>query len=147
YLQSIKIQKRATCTTRIGWHGDHFILPDGAIPATDALYLQSDNSNFTGYRTAGTLQEWQERIATPCRGNTRLVFALSCAFASPMLYLLHIESGWFKLNGSRSIGRSTALVVGASLWNNSKFILQWKASGNALEAVTEARHIPLLSLD
>lgn len=147
YLQGITLSKRATCTSRIGWYGNHFILPDGAIPATDEIYLQSENSNFTGFRNAGTLEEWQAHIAVPCQGNSRLIFALSCAFAAPLLPLVHAESGGFNLKGSSSIGKSTALAVAASVWGSPKYIQQWKATGNALEAVSEAHNNTLLCLD
>ncbi|MCE3232430.1 MAG: primase 2 (PriCT-2) family [Rickettsiaceae bacterium] len=147
YLQSIKLDKRATCTSRIGWYDNHFILPDGAIPATDEIYLQSDNGNYLGFRTAGTLKEWQDNIALPCQGNSRLIFSISCAFAAPLLPLLHAESGGFNLKGASSIGKSTALAVAASVWGSSKYIQQWKATGNALEAVAEAHNNALLCLD
>lgn len=147
YLQSFKTDKRALCTSHIGWHGDHFILPDGAIPATDGIYLQSDNSNFIGYRMGGTLGQWQEHIAIPCQGNSRLIFALCCAFAAPLLSLVGSESGGFNFIGSSSIGKSTALSVAASVWGSPKYIQQWKATGNALEAIAEAHNNTLLCLD
>lgn len=147
YLQNIKLDKRAVCTSRIGWHDNHFILPDGAIPMTDEVYLQSENGNYVGFRTAGTLKEWQESIAIPCQENSRLVFALSCAFAAPLLPLLNQESGGFNFKGGSSIGKSTALSVAASVWGSPQYIQQWKATGNALEAVAEAHNHALLCLD
>jgi len=61
--------------------------------------------------------------------------------------LLHAESGGFNLKGASSIGKSTALAVAASVWGSQKFIHQWKSTGNALEAVAEARNHSLLCLD
>ncbi len=147
YLQNIKLNKFATCTSRIGWYGNCFIMPDGTIPETDEIYLQSDNSYFSSFRCKGMLEEWQEHIAVPCQRNSRLVFALSCAFAAPLFPLLHEESGGFNLKGASSIGKSTALAVAASVWGSPKYIQQWKATGNALEAVAEAHNNTLLCLD
>jgi putative DNA primase/helicase len=147
FIQSVHVKKRALCTPRIGWHGNSFILPDSSIPETDEVYLQSENTNFVGVRTAGILAEWQDHIAKPCRENTRLIFSLSCAFAASLLPLLHAESGGFNLKGASSIGKSTALAVAASVWGSPKFIHQWKSTGNALEAVAEARNHSLLCLD
>jgi putative DNA primase/helicase len=147
YLQKVELSKRALCTSRIGWYGNHFILPDGAIPETDTIYLQSDNSNFAGYQVAGRLAQWQEHVAKLCQGNSRLVFALSCAFAGPLMSLLKAESGGFNLIGSSSIGKSTALAVAASVWGSPKYIHTWKATSNALEAVAEAHNNTLLCLD
>lgn len=146
-LQSIALDKRALCTTSIGWHGDHFIMPDGAIPKTDTIYLQSDNSNFIGFRCSGTLEEWIKNIAVPCRGNSRLVFSLCCAFAAPLLSLIGSESGGFNLKGSSSIGKSTALAIAASIVGSLKYIQQWKATSGAIEALAEARNHLLLCLD
>jgi putative DNA primase/helicase len=147
YLQNASVDKRALCTPRIGWHGDCFILPDGTIPETDETYLQSDNNNFAGFQTSGSLEEWHDNVALPCRGNSRLVFALSCAFAAPLLPIINKESGGFNLKGASSIGKSTAIAVAASVWGNHQFIQQWRTTGNALEAVAESRNHALLLLD
>ncbi len=147
YLQNVQLDKFATCTTRIGWYGNYFVMPDCTIPETDEIYLQSDNSYFSSFRCKGNIPEWQEHIAAPCQGNSRLVFSLSCAFAAPLFHLLHEESGGFNLRGASSIGKSTALAVAASVWGSPKYIQQWKATGNALEAVAEAHNNTLLCLD
>lgn len=147
FVQNSELTKKVTCTTRIGWHGDCFVLPDFCIPTRDEIYLQSDNSYFASIHSKGTLEEWQEATAKPCQGNSRLVFALSCAFAAPLLPLLHRESGGFNLKGASSIGKSTALAVAASVWGSPKHIQQWRATGNALEAVAEAHNHALLCLD
>lgn len=147
YLQSIRLDSRALCTTRIGWYKGLFILPDGPIPRSNEIYLQSENTNFAGFRIAGSLENWQKNIALPCKGNSRLIFALSCAFAAPMLPLMNAESGGFNLKGASSIGKSTALAVAASVWGGPKYLQQWKATSNALEAVAEAYNNTLLCLD
>jgi putative DNA primase/helicase len=147
FLQNTQLDRSSTCTNRIGWHNSCFILPGGSIPETDEIYLQSDNSNFIGFYQRGTLEEWHDNVAIPCQGNSRLIFALSCAFAAPLFHILGQESGGFNLKGSSSIGKSTALSVAASVWGNTKYIQSWKATGNALEAVAEAHNNALLCLD
>ncbi len=147
YLQATKLEKRALCTSRIGWYKTSFILPDMTIPDTEKVYLQSDTHNFVGFETRGTLEEWQEHVALPCKGNSRLVFALSCAFAPPLLPLVHMESGGFNLKGGSSIGKSTALSVAGSVWGSSKYNQPWRSTGNALEEVAQSRNHALLCLD
>jgi len=147
YLQNTPLSKKVLCVPRIGWHKDSFILPDGSIPKSDEVYLQSSTSNFIGFQEAGTLEEWKEHVAKPCRGNSRLIFSLGCAFAAPLLPLINAESGGFHLKGSSSIGKSTALAVAASVWGSPQFIQQWKTTGNALEAVAESHNHALLCLD
>ncbi len=147
YLQNTPLSKKVLCVPRIGWHKGSFILPDGSIPESDEVYLQSSTSNFTGFREAGTLEEWQEHVAKPCRGNSRLIFSLGCAFAAPLLPLINAESGGFHLKGSSSIGKSTALAVAASVWGSPQYIQQWRATGNAIESVAESHNNALLCLD
>jgi putative DNA primase/helicase len=147
FIQSINVEKRALCTSRIGWHANTFIMPHGSIPETDDIYLQSDYSNFAGFRSAGTLEEWQEQIAKYCKSNSRLMFAVSCAFAAPLLPILNVESGGVHIKGASSIGKSTTLAVAASVWGNPKFVQTWKTTGNALEAIAEAHNNTLLCLD
>lgn len=147
YLQGVKVGKRALCTARIGWHNDHFILPNETIPFTDSVCLQNHSTYLKGFGQSGTLEEWQNEVASYCQGNSRLVLALSCAFAPPLLPLINMESGGIHLRGSSSIGKSTALLVAASVWGNDEYIQTWRATGNALEALAESRNHALLCLD
>ena len=58
-----------------------------------------------------------------------------------------INSTIFNLIGKSSIGKTTALRVAASVWGNKRFIQQWRATSNALEAIAESRNDNLLILD
>jgi putative DNA primase/helicase len=147
FIQRIKLEKRALCTNKTGWYKEHFMLPDGAIPATDEFYLQSENGRNEGFCTAGSLKDWQENVAALCKGNSRLIFALSSAFAAPLLPLINSESGGFNLKGSSSIGKSTALSVAASVWGSPKYIQQWRTTDNALESIAALHNNCLLCLD
>ena len=147
YLQQIKVEQRVQCISRIGWYGNYFVLPNEVIPYSKEICLQTENHNFAGFKKSGTLEQWQQKVALPCRNNSRLIFALACAFAAPMLPLIKAESGGFNFKGASSIGKSTALMVAASVWGGDKYIQQWKATGNALEAVAEAYNNTLLCLD
>ncbi|MBL0318570.1 MAG: DUF927 domain-containing protein [Alphaproteobacteria bacterium] len=151
YIQTANPTMRAKCTSRIGWHGaSRFVLPDRVFPDTEPLYLQSDSHNFRTFKTKGTLESWQQAVAIPSRGNSRLVFGLSCAFAAPLLHITGSESGGFNLKGKSSSGKSTSLVVAGSVWgggSNNGFIQSWRSTSNALEAVAEAHNDCLLCLD
>lgn len=45
------------------------------------------------FRVSGTLADWQPEVGRHAQGNSRLSFALSCAFAALMLERLGMESG------------------------------------------------------
>jgi putative DNA primase/helicase len=102
------------------------------------------------YGENGTLAEWIKQVAAPAAGNSRLVLALSTAFAGPLADLLNDEGGGVHLVGGSSLGKSTALVVAGSVWGGGGrggFTQTWRATGNALEAIARAHSGTLLALD
>ena len=147
FLQNTRTNRRIKCVPTIGWHGDYYVLPNQVVPATYGLVLQSDIGDIKGHSALGSLQEWQEKIAMLCRGNSRLVLALSSAFAAPLLSLLQHENFGFHFKGASSIGKTTALQVSTSVWGSPKLQASWKATSNALEAVAVSHNDALLSLD
>lgn len=137
---------------QIGWENSTFVLPTNSFGANtgEEIHFQSEGLRTDhSYQTAGDLTGWQERIAAPSVGNSRLVFAISCAFVGPLLVLLGEESGGFNLRGSSSIGKSTALKVAASVWGGgtSGFIRTWRATDNGLEGVAVLHCDTFLALD
>src|SRR5215831_3822224 len=76
---------RATAATRLGWHGKCFVLPDRALGGTNEVVYQSTSQIRPAMRRSGTLENWQERVAKPAVGNSRVVLALSAAVAAPLL--------------------------------------------------------------
>ncbi len=152
YIAMASPKARYRCVDRIGWYDGKFVLPDVTFGDTEEerVIYQTTGSLEHAYRTSGSLDEWKEQIAAPATGNSRLAFALSCAFAGPLLGLVGEEGGGFHLRGSSSIGKSTALVVAGSVWgggDNGGFIRQWRATDNALEAVALKHNDTLLCLD
>jgi len=113
-LSGAKTSMLARCVSRLGWHDNCFVLPDEVIGDVGAerLVLQTETRLMNNFRTAGSLHEWREGISALAIGNTRLVFAISAAFAAPLLHLLGDESGGFHYRGSSSSGKTTALEVG-----------------------------------
>ena len=88
-----------------------------------------------------------EEIAAKCVGNSRLVLAVSAAFAAPLLPLVNAESGGLHLVGTSSIGKTTTLLVAASVMSNERYIQQWRATSNGLESVAANYNHALLPLD
>ena len=112
--------------------------------------LQTVGSFDHAFRMQGTLAEWQQRVARFAAGNSRLVLAMSAAFAAPLLHIVGAESGGFHLRGPSSIGKTTALLVAGSVWGGggvAGYVRQWRATDNGLEAVAQAHCDALLCLD
>jgi uncharacterized protein (DUF927 family) len=155
YISTTRPTQRARCVSRVGWHatatGGVYVLPDHTygVPGERVL-LQTATTTDHGMRCAGALPEWQEHVAALCAGNSRLVFALSCAFAAPLLYLANEEGGGFHLRGPSSTGKTTALRVAGSAWGGggvSGYLRTWRATANGLEGLAEMHCDALLCLD
>jgi putative DNA primase/helicase len=79
-------------------------------------------------------------VAALCVGNSRLAFAVACAFAGPLLRPAGVESGGFHYRGDSSSGKTTALKVAASVYGGAGYLQRWRTTDNALEAIA-AQHI------
>jgi len=81
-------------------------------------------------------------------GNSRLCFALSLAFAAPLLSLVGMEGGGFHLKGESTDGKTTIMKAAASIYGNpDRYSQTWRATGNAIEGIASRRNDALLCLD
>jgi uncharacterized protein (DUF927 family) len=152
YIQAAHPGVKARCVSRIGWHGRVFVLPDVTIGETagEAVLLQTAASLDHAVRVCGSLEGWQEQVARVAIGNSRLVLAVSAAFAAPLLQLTGSESGGFHYRGTSSTGKTTALHAAGSVWGGgglNGYLRLWRATDNGLEAVAAAHSDCLLCLD
>jgi putative DNA primase/helicase len=149
YIQSSKPLARARCVTQTGWHKNCFTFPDRTIGSMgfERLILQASSTHFQDYAIAGTLDGWKHSVSVHCVGNSRLVFSISIAFASPLVNLLGVENGGFHFRGASSTGKTTALAVAASVWGGKEYIQRWRATTNGIEALAAGHNDALLCLD
>jgi len=157
YLNRVTPAKSVLNVPRVGWHelksaGQVFVLSKdkvlGAKGTEKDIILQSEFYNPADAPTvAGSLADWQKNVAALCVGNDMLVLAVSVAFAAPTLHLLEEPSGGFHLVGESSLGKTTALAVGASVWGHDHKQGTWKTTSAALENTAESRNDMLLTLD
>jgi putative DNA primase/helicase len=148
YVQTRQTSEHARCTDRIGWHGAAFVLPRETLSdGGERIVFQTDGTAENTFKQRGTLEGWRERVASHCVGNSRLVFAVACGFAGPMLRPSGIDSGGFHYRGDSSSGKTTALRVAASVYGGSSYMQRWRATDNALEAIAAQHCDVLLILD
>jgi uncharacterized protein (DUF927 family) len=152
YIRSSRTGARVMCSPRLGWLGACYLLPDKTYgpPAAEPIIYQPLSPPEHFFNTAGTLAEWQENVARLCAGNSRLVFAMSCAFGAPLLAPLRMESGGFHFRGTSSTGKTTSLRVAASVCGGGPgdgYIRTWRTTDNALENIAELHNDGLLCLD
>lgn len=149
YLMSCQPERRITCVERTGWHGRAYVLPQGSIgPDADGVILQTTGYAASDFSERGTLAEWQQGVAALAVGNSRLCFALSLAFAAPLLTLVGMEGGGFHLKGESTDGKTTIMKAAASVYGNpDRYSQTWRATGNAIEGIASRRNDALLCLD
>ena len=149
FFAQVKIERRARAVTRVGWQDGSFALPDRTIgpPDGDLVVYQGLGGLDHEYRVQGTLEAWKEGVARPAEGNSRLIVAICSAFVGPLLAAAGAEGGGLHFRGPSSIGKSTALFAGASVWGGPTFVGSWRATANGLEGIAEMANDCLLILD
>jgi len=149
YIKTWPVQARGCCVERLGWHGNVFVTPSGTIGASDELMVfQNSHAIEPACSESGTVAEWMESVAALAQGNSRIVFAISVAFAGALADIAGEDSGGFHLRGASSSGKSTALKVAASVWGSpSKYVRLWRGTLNGMEGLAALHNDGLLILD
>jgi putative DNA primase/helicase len=156
YLSAVSVEKRARAVSRIGWHTESdkivFVLPGATCPTAcqERILLQTESRVETNFDVAGTVENWRDAVACRCVGNLRLTFAVSAAFAAPLLWLASEENGGFHFVGASRDGKTTILRAAGSVWGGggvNGYLRSWRATSNGIEAIAEAHCDTLLCLD
>jgi uncharacterized protein (DUF927 family) len=149
YLQVWPINDRARCVERLGWHGGVYVTPSESIGQDgEIVVFQNAHAVEPALSILGSMEQWRDSVATMAAGNSRLVFALSVAFAGPLADIAGEDSGGFHFRGASSSGKSTALKVAASVWGNpNTYPRLWRATDNGLEGLAALHNDGLLILD
>jgi putative DNA primase/helicase len=158
YLNSAETKERWYVCNRLGWITTKggssaegaverdgqlsYVLPDRVIGNATNVYYQGDQLSYT---VRGTLEDWQRQIGRYCRGNSRMLFMVSAAFVSPLLYPMGEQSGGYHIPGLSSTGKSTVVEAANTVagWSSRS----WRTTDNGLESVAEQRCDSVLVLD
>jgi putative DNA primase/helicase len=103
------------------------------------------------YASHGTLEGWIGGVAKLAGEHHLPMFAMSVAFAGPLLFLANEEGGGVNLFEDSSTGKTTMGQAAASVWGrgstSSGFVKAWRTTGNALGAIAASVTDTLLVLD
>lgn len=156
FFALVSVDGRAKQVSRIGWHRDsesgerRFVLPREVIPDRPGgeRVIFKGTGAAADFSEQGSLDEWKREVAGYAPGNSRLVLALSAAFAAPLVELVGAESGGVNFRGDSSTGKSSGLHAATSVWGHGKRHAQsWRATANGLEGIAVAHADTLLALD
>lgn len=155
-LQSLLAQilstDRARLVSSTGWKNGIYVLPHksiGAASSSESVIFRG-RAGGTYHAEGGSYEEWRRQVAAPMAGNAFGVFAMSAAFAGPLMRDLNAEGGGFHLRGGSSTAKTTVLRVAGSVCGGGGpigFLQSWRNTDNALEAVALAHNDGLLALD
>ncbi len=146
YIIMANPKARAVCVQKNGWHNGCYVLPYRVYgqKSGERIVLQQTRAS-TSHVSRGTLQEWQQSVGRLCAGNSRLVFAVCVALTGPLLEPLGEENFGCHAEGGSSIGKSTLLIVSASVW--SAILHSWRTTDNAAEGLARQANDGFLALD
>ena len=101
---------------RTGWHAGTFVFPDATIfdaehEGAERLLFHTEEPVQHKFAISGTLQQWQQHVSRMCRGNSRLIFSVSCAFAASLLHLVRLDNVGFHFKSFSTAGKTTALLL------------------------------------
>ncbi|RTR38602.1 DUF927 domain-containing protein [Shewanella canadensis] len=148
YLSQANPINRARCVDKTGWFDNIFVLPNDVIgEAEETIIYQSPSSLPKGFEVSGTIEQWQEHVASLCVGNSRLTFGVCVAFATALLPMLDGESGGFHFRCGSSRGKTTILMIAKSVWGSPDGLPRWRATANGLEGLASTHNHSLLCLD
>lgn len=150
YIHASRPFHKITCTDKTGWHGGAYVTPDKVYgqEAGEYIYQTEGAAIDPIFSIRSTLADWKREVAAYAGGNSRLLFALSAAFAGTLATPANLESGGFHIVGGSSSGKSTAQRVAASVWGDPEtFKRSWRATSNGLEGVASLHNDNILILD
>ncbi|MCQ8104121.1 DUF927 domain-containing protein [Methylomonas sp. SURF-2] len=148
YLQWRTPETVWTAATRTGWttKGGAFVLHDRIIGG-ERVHFQSESISVDGAaRVGGDFQQWQQ-IAGYCEKNPVLMTSVCVSLSGALLAKVHRDSGGVHWIGDSSTGKTTALIVGASVWGGEDFKRTWRATSNGLEGAAALLSDTCLCLD
>lgn len=147
-----------TAVSRAGWHATPgaaaaYVLPSGEVigETGEELVLSAlGEEAATRSAAAGTFEGWQQGVAARAVGNPLAGFALSCAFAGPLLMPTGEQSSGFHIAGGSKGGKTTSCQIGATAWGppqKGAVLRDWNSTANAIEATAEEAGDGFLILD
>lgn len=148
YISLCKPERRVTCVSRTGWHGQVYVLQDEVSgEGADGVILQTTSVQGRDFRVSGSVDEWREHVSRFCTGNSRVAFAVSLAFAAPLLRLVGMDGGGYHLKGESTDGKTTTMKAATSVCGGPDYWQTWRATGNALEGCASRRNDAAMMLD
>lgn len=127
-------------TSRLGWHGDEWVGPDGGETIRLVPESPSDALRIDALRPHGTWEGWCRIVRDVLRGYPAAMLGVYAGAASPLLAILGVDGFVVDWSYTTSRGKTTSLRAAVSVWgwpHESGLLLSW-ASASAVGPVNAA---------
>lgn len=150
YLQMCDSDRRLTCVDKTGWYGgQYFVTPLKTFGDNDDSLIYQGTIKASNQKSKGTLEGWRDSLARLAIDNSRMMFAISSAFAPALLdFAPNIGTGGFQFTGNSKDGKTLVLRAGASVWGYHETVKQsWHGTANGIETLASRHNDGWLFLD
>lgn len=136
---------KGSIVNRCGWHGDTFVKANSTVTeqrdtrAGDRFWLQPSKHSAYLFASEGDLKGWKQKVGTPARSSSLVMFAIGAALAAPLAR----HAGWpegviFNFAGPSSTGKTTAAKAAASVSGDPNAIYDWNSTDAGMEELHAA---------
>lgn len=141
----------STSTQRQGWQreGEKLVYVNGST-CYGADWIVKGKAAEKRSAQHGTMEEWKAGIAELIAPSKGLLLALGQSLAGPLVYPTGQNSYFLHVHGESSVGKTTALKAGVSIWGNpaqGQYTETWRTTSNKLELTAMQKSGALLALD
>ena len=150
YLQMCDSERRLTCVDKTGWYdGRVFVTPAGNIGDYDESLIYQGTIKKAHHAVKGTLEGWRNEVASLAKGNSRLTFVISSAFAPALLDLApNVGTGGFQFTGDSKDGKTLVCGAASSTFGYWKSVKRsWHGTANGIETIAAQHNDGWLFLD
>lgn len=164
YFSSAEPTGRFVLVRQPGWHSEHvFVASDGEVYVrTDERGQQSPRAILSmadgatsKLRMGGMFEGWQGEISKYAVGNSRMLFAMSAAFAGPLLEPAAMQGGGINFKGPSTVGKTTIVRAAGSVFGitsesapaRDRLVHGWDNTPNALKCLASSHNAATLFLD
>lgn len=154
YLGAVIADQRWWVTTKLGWlEGERFFFATRSPEenANNQVIYVGDTRYLDLFDVAGTVDEWKTHIGAKCRGNSRLILAVSAAAEGPILKITNEHNQGFHFNGGSRSGKTITTIAAGSFWGGGgqgrSYKRTWRATANGVEDIACTHNDGFLVLD
>ncbi|WP_130537866.1 DUF927 domain-containing protein [Thiomicrorhabdus indica] len=143
---------RVLVVRRPGWHGGVYLSSSNEVIGTlsnqlGPMLAPDLDCQLPRESKNGSGNEWKAHVSSFMQSSSRLMLAVCSGLSGVLIRYSNVQTGGFHFYGDSSIGKSTMLLVAASVYGNRDFVRDWNMTETGAEELAEGASDSLLVLD